>query len=163
MSGEGRRHDLTLRDVVDADLPIFFEQQREPEGVAMAAFTAKDPADRSAFETHWSKNRADRSIVMKTIVADGRIAGHVAAFGPPSEREVTYWLGREFWGRGLASRALAAFLLLVEERPLHARVAKDNLASLRVLQKCGFSIVGEDRGFANARGTETDEFILATG
>jgi RimJ/RimL family protein N-acetyltransferase len=112
MIDEEMRHELTLRDVVDADLPIFFEQQREPEGVAMAAFTAKDPADRFAFEAHWSKNRADRSIVMKTIVADGRIAGHVAAFGLPSEREVTYWLGREFWGRGLASRALAAFLLL---------------------------------------------------
>jgi RimJ/RimL family protein N-acetyltransferase len=160
LSGEARRHDLTLRDVVDADLPIFFEQQREPEGVAMAAFTAKDPADRSAFEAHWAKNRADRSIVMKTIVVDGRIAGHVAAFGPPSEREVTYWLGREFWGRGLASRALAAFLLLVTERPLHARAAKDNLASLRVLQKCGFEVTGHDTGYANARAATIEEVLL---
>jgi RimJ/RimL family protein N-acetyltransferase len=160
LSDEDRRYDLTLRDIVDADLPIFFDHEREPEGVVMAAFTAKDPDDRSAFEAHWSKNRADRSIVMKTIVADGRVAGHVAVFGPPSEREVTYWLGREFWGRGLASRALAAFLLLVEERPIYARAAKDNLASLRVLQKCGFEITGHDTGYANARAATIEEVLL---
>jgi RimJ/RimL family protein N-acetyltransferase len=151
---------VALRDVVDSDLQVFFEQQREPEGVAMAAFTVKDPADRLAFEAHWSTIRADRSIAIKTIVADGRVAGHVSAYGPPSEREVTYWLGKEFWGRGLASEALAAFLLIVAERPLYARAAKDNLASLRVLQKCGFAVSGYDNGFANARGATIEEVLL---
>jgi RimJ/RimL family protein N-acetyltransferase len=152
--------DFALRDVVDADLPVFFEHQREPEGVRMAAFTAKDPSDRTAFEAHWAKIRADRSIVNKTIVAQGRVAGHIAVFGPPDEREVTYWLGREFWGQGLASKALAAFLIVVAERPLYARAAKDNLASLRVLEKCGFEVTGYDSGFANARGATIEEALL---
>jgi RimJ/RimL family protein N-acetyltransferase len=151
---------FTLRDVADADLAVFFEHQREPEGVTMAAFTAKDPSDRAAFEAHWSKIRADRCIVNKTIVTEGRVAGHIAVFGPPDEREVTYWLGREFWGRGLASKALAAFLQIVEERPLYARAAKDNLASLRVLEKCGFGLTGYDSGFANARGATIEEALL---
>ena len=45
-------------------------------------------------------------------------------------------------------------------RPMYARVVKDNIASLRVLEKCGFTICGEGKGFAYARGEEVEEFIL---
>jgi RimJ/RimL family protein N-acetyltransferase len=74
--------------------------------------------------------------------------------------EVTYWIGKEYWGNGVATRALSAFLESARVRPLHARAAKDNVASLRVLEKCGFVITGEDKGFSNARGEEVEEFIL---
>jgi RimJ/RimL family protein N-acetyltransferase len=152
--------DLTLRDVDDADLPIFFEHQLDPQANHMAAFTAKDPADRVAFMAHWARILADQTTVNRTIVFEGRVAGHVASFIQAGEREVTYWVGREFWGRGLATGALAALLGIVRERPLFARAAKDNLGSLRVLEKCGFRIIGEDSGFAEARGVEVEEYIL---
>ncbi|HEX6289345.1 MAG TPA: GNAT family N-acetyltransferase [Herpetosiphonaceae bacterium] len=152
--------DLLLRDVTEADIPIFFEQQRDPDANYMAAFTAKDPADWDAFMARWARILGDESIVKQTILVDGQVVGSVSSFEQFGEREVSYWIGRDSWGRGIATRALAAFLERVQARPLHARAAKDNLGSLRVLEKCGFTICGEDKGFSNARGTEVEEFIL---
>jgi RimJ/RimL family protein N-acetyltransferase len=132
--------EVHLRAVVDEDLPSFFEQQREPEAIRMAAFPARD---RPAFDAHWAKIRADETAVIRTVVVDGEVAGNMVCFGPPDERQVGYWLGRGFWGRGVASRALAAFLGQFTERPLHAHVAKHNTGSIRVLEKCGFEFVAE--------------------
>lgn len=154
---------ITLRDVIPADLPVFFAHQLDPAANHMAAFTAKDPADREAFTAHWTKILADETIAIKTILSEGQVAGHVLChqcFGVP---EVSYWLGREYWGKGLATQALSAFLGHVAIRPLYARAAKDNLASIRVLEKCGFTIFGADKGFANARAEQIDEVILILG
>jgi RimJ/RimL family protein N-acetyltransferase len=153
--------DVSLRAVRDDDLPIFYAHSTNAEGIQMAAFTAKDPSDRAHFEAHWARNRQDPSVVMRTIVGeDDEIVGHVTVFGPPEEREVTYWIGREHWGQGVATAALRALLSIAPERPVHARVAADNAASIRVLQKCGFAITATDRGFANARAQEIDEVLL---
>jgi RimJ/RimL family protein N-acetyltransferase len=156
------RDEIVLRDVLDSDLPIFFEQMRDPDANWMAAFTAKDPEDRDAFMAHWARILSDASTINQTILYDGQIAGSVASYQEePGKPEVTYWLGKEFWGRGIATRALAAFLEeRVTERPIYARAAKDNAASLRVLEKCGFAIIGEDKGYANARGMEVEEYLL---
>lgn len=153
-------NDIVLRDVTDDDLPIFFEQQLDPDANYMAAFTTKDPTDRDAFAAHWARIRADKTIINQTVLCDGQVAGSVASFEDFGQLEVTYWLGREFWGQGIATRALTAFLAYQTTRPIYAHAAKDNLASLRVLQKCGFVITGEDKGFANARGQEIEEYML---
>jgi RimJ/RimL family protein N-acetyltransferase len=157
---EGGDAAVRLRAVADADLSIFFEQQLDPEANRMAAFTGKDPADRHAFNSHWTKIRTDETVVMRTILAGGEVAGYVATFERLGEREVSYWIGRELWGRGIATAALRLFLAETSSRPLYARAAQDNAASIRVLEKCGFQVVGRDRFFANARGEETEEAIL---
>ena len=151
---------LFLRDVTDSDLPIFFEQQLDKDANVMAAFTSKDPTDRAAFMAHWARILADPGITIRTILVEGQVAGHVLVHGWFGDPEITYWIGKAFWGKGVASQALARFLNIVTARPLYARVAKDNLASLRVLEKCGFTIRGEGKGFSNARGMEVEEFIL---
>jgi RimJ/RimL family protein N-acetyltransferase len=151
---------IRLRDVTDADLAVFFEFQLDPEANRMAAFTAEDPTDRDAFEAHWKRIRADESITFRTIIVDNAVVGHIASFLRDREPEITYWIGREHWGKGIATKALAAFLAENGSRPLHARVAKDNAGSIRVLEKNGFTIIGEERGFANARGEEIDEIIF---
>ena len=157
--------DVLLRDVTEADLPIFFEQQLDPAANHMAAFTAKDPADRAAFTAKWTKILDDDSITKRTIHFGGRVAGSVSAFVAPwsGQLEVTYWLGREYWGRGIATKALTEFLGHLKARPVYARAAKDNIASIRVLAKCGFTISGHDKGFANARGEEIEEVVLRLG
>jgi RimJ/RimL family protein N-acetyltransferase len=157
---EDTQPSVLLRDVREDDLDVFFEQQLDPEATYMAAFTAKDPADRDAFNAHWSKILGDKSITIQTILYQGQVAGYIlthAWFGDP---EVSYWLGKEFWGVGIATRALATFLETLDKRPLYARVAQDNVASIRVLEKCGFRITSEDKGFAIARGQEIEEYIL---
>src|SRR5262245_31529040 len=154
--------DVLLRDVTEGDLPIFFEQQLDPAANWMAAFTSKDPADRAAFTAKWAKILGDDSITKRTILFGGQVVGNIGAFVAPwsGQLEVTYWIGREFWGKGIATKALAVFLSAVKVRPVYARAAKDNIASLRVLEKCGFTITGFERGFANARGEEVEEVVV---
>lgn len=151
---------IQLRDVADTDLPIFFAQQQEPAGIQMAAFTAKEPSDREAFDNHWAKIRADVGITMQTILYEGDVAGSIGYHSWFGDLEITYWVGEKFWGKGIATVAVQQFLSQLPTRPLFARVAQDNIGSLRVLQKCGFVITGEDRGFAHGRGQEITEYLL---
>ncbi|MEO3781121.1 GNAT family N-acetyltransferase [Micromonospora sp. B11E3] len=152
--------DLRLRPVRDDDLPHFFAFEQDPEANWMAAFGPADPTDRAAFDAHWRRIRADPRIVNRTITVDGAVVGHVAAFPVDERTEVSYWIDGTRWGRGYATRALAALLAELPQRPVHARAAKDNAASLAVLRKCGFVVCGEDKGYANGRGTEVEEYVL---
>lgn len=151
---------ITLRDVEESDLPIFFNHHRDPDANYMAAFTAKDPSDEAAFRRQWAMILGDKSIICKTILFDGQIVGHVMHFNQFGNPAVSYWLDKAYWGRGITTRALQHFLTMIATRPLYARAAKDNAGSIRVLQKCGFVIVGEDEGFANARNATIEEWIL---
>jgi RimJ/RimL family protein N-acetyltransferase len=157
MSGFDR---VALREVEPSDLQRFYEHQLDPEANRMAAFVCKDPEDRAAFDSHCDKILRSSQNTNRTIVADGTVAGHIACYPQEGTMEVTYWLGREFWGRGIATQALKQMLTLVDARPMRARAATDNIASLRVLQRCGFKVVGNDKGFANGRGAETEEYLL---
>jgi RimJ/RimL family protein N-acetyltransferase len=148
---------VQLRDVQEADLLILYEHQRDPVANQMAAFPARD---RDAFVAHWAKIRVDPTTMSKAILFDGRVAGWIGSFERGGERLVGYWIGRDYWGKGIASRALAEFLQYDTTRPLRARVAKHNVASVRVLQKCGFSICGEDKTAAETGGEEVEEWIL---
>jgi RimJ/RimL family protein N-acetyltransferase len=151
---------VTLRAITPDDLPILFEQQREPEAIWMAAFTAKDPSDWDAFNAHWAKVLADPTVIVRVILADDQVAGSIGYHSWFGEPEVFYVLGKAFWGRGIATRALALFLNLVPTGPLAARVVKDNIASRRVLERNGFTVSGEDRGYAEGRGAEVEEWLL---
>ena len=154
---------VLLRDITESDLPTFFEQQLDEDANYMAAFTRQDPTDMGVFMAHWTKILGEETITSKTILFNGRVAGHILSHTWFGEPEVSYWLGKEFWEQGIATKALSAFLKCLKMRPLYARVAKDNLASIRVLEKCGFMINGQDKEFSNARGEEVEEFILNLG
>lgn len=131
---------VLLRRVTHADLPIFFEHQRDPVANEMAAFSVRD---RVSFMAHWTKILSDDTVMTRTVEVDGEVAGNVVSFERSGQHEVGYWIGRSYWGRGIATQALSAFLAEVTLRPLHAHVAKANVASLRVLEKCGFTTSGE--------------------
>jgi RimJ/RimL family protein N-acetyltransferase len=149
-----------LREVRDEDLAVLFEQWADPVAAHMAAFTPPDHMDRDAFERRWSRIRADENAIARAILVDGEVAGTISSWGDPSEREVTYWIGRSYWGKGIATGALNEFLSVDPTRPMHARVASDNVASRRVLEKCGFRVVATERGFAEARSAEVEELAL---
>ena len=151
---------LVLREIEDRDLGVLFEHSRDREAIRMAAFTSPEADDRTTFEQRWARLRSDSSTTNRVVEVDGRVVGHIASFDLEGQREVTYWIGRDNWGRGIATRALQAFLQLEATRPLYAHAASDNGASIRVLTKCGFLIVGEGREFAHGRGEETDEVVL---
>lgn len=152
--------ELFLRDVSEDDFPVFFEHQLDPDACEMAAFAARDG---DAFVAHWADILSDDTIVKRTILSDGRVAGYIVCFGRSDKRQLGYWIGKTFWGKGVASRALSVFLDLLEPRPLYAHVAKHNLASLRVLEKCGFTIHAEGMAPAEEGDPEVEEFILRLG
>jgi RimJ/RimL family protein N-acetyltransferase len=143
---------VTLRNVVETDLPVFFQQQDDPEASQMAAFPIRE---RDAFMAHWHDRVLKNSDgIVKTILVDGQIAGNVLHFVVEGEHDIGYWLGKEYWGRGIATQALAQFIDQVQERPLYAHVAKHNIGSRRVLEKCGFIIHREEKV------DEIEEYIM---
>lgn len=146
--------DIRLRDVEETDLPIFFEHQLDPEANQMAAFPARA---KDAFNAHWTKILADHSNTIKTIVCDGNVAGNILSWPQSGEHLIGYWIGKEFWGRGVATKALSEFTSQFQARPLLAHVAKNNFASIRVLEKCGFTVIGASK-VANAG--EVEEYIM---
>jgi RimJ/RimL family protein N-acetyltransferase len=133
---------VSLREVVRSDLPLHFEQQADPESSALASVA---PRDREAFDAHWERILADEDVVVRTVLADGAVAGSALSFTRDGKRLVGYWIDRRYWGRGIATSALAQLLdELVTERPLFAEVATRNPASRRVLEKQGFRRVAEE-------------------
>lgn len=125
-----------LRDVIETDLPILYEQQLDPESTRMAAFSPRE--EWTDFLTHWKKILGDTTCCKQAIVWDGRVAGYISSWPQEGLRLVAYWIGREYWGRGIATAALAEFLDHDRARPLQAFVAAHNIGSIRVLEKCGF-------------------------
>jgi len=109
---------VTLRDVTEADLPVFFEFERDPVASEMAAFPARD---REAFMQHWTKNILGNDTGRKrTILLDGEVVGNMLSWEQSGDTLIGYWIGREYWGRGVATRALTLFLTEVIFTPLVA-------------------------------------------
>lgn len=153
-------HALILRDLTKSDLPILFEHQNDPEAARMAAFLSRDPSDRRAFMKHWKRILADPTVTNKIILWNGEVAGSIGSFLWDGKPQITYWLGKAFWGNGIATMALTEFLSIFNTRPLYASAASDNAASTRVLEKCGFALRGSGKAYAGARGAEIEEVFF---
>lgn len=153
------QHEIKLRKTVKSDLEYFYQFQLDEEAIYLAAFTPKDPTDKQAYFEKYSKHADDPSINMQTILVDDIIVGSIAKFIMFGDTEITYWIDKNYWGRGVGTIALKKLLEMEEARPIFGRVAFDNKSSQRVLEKCGFVKVGSDKGFANARQAEIEEFI----
>ena len=150
---------VRLRRTEEADLPILFQFQLNEEANYLAAFTSKDPSDKKAYIEKYSKHLKDPKINNQTILVGDTIAGSIAKFEIEGNAEITYWLDRKLWGKGIATKALQTFLTIETTRPILGRTAFDNAGSQRVLEKCGFIKIGADKGYANARQTEIEEWI----
>lgn len=157
---DGVAGEISLRDVRADDLPTTFEIQLDDTAQHLATFTDKTARDLDAYLQKWRKILANDAIVTKLIEIDGEAVGTVGAFPIEDDIEVTYWIRRAWWGRGVATAALAALLKEVTVRPLHARVAEDNLGSIRVLERNGFVLVGSEDSFAAGRQATITELIF---
>ena len=148
---------VSIRPKEAADLDVLFEFQLEPEGAAMAAFPSRD---RDAYFTHHARISSDPSNYLRTIVVDGEVAGDIGSWQQEDRRLVGYWVGRAYWGRGVATAALRLFLDEVTERPLFGLVAVHNLGSIRVLEKCGFRRVEPSEGESHTGDDGIEEVVL---
>jgi [ribosomal protein S5]-alanine N-acetyltransferase len=152
-------NNVILQKTTIADLDTLFQFQLDREAIHLAAFTPNDPADKPAYIAKYTRLLSDLTVNNQTIIVDNVIAGSIAKFEIQGEAEITYWIDKQFWGKGIATAALKSLLLMEKARPLHARVAFDNFGSQKVLEKCGFVKTGTDKGYANARQAEIEEYI----
>jgi [ribosomal protein S5]-alanine N-acetyltransferase len=150
---------IKLDKTVKEDLDHFFQFQLDDEANRMAAFTAKDPTDKAAYMEKYTPFLSDPTINMRTIRLNGEIVGSIAKFVMHGEAGITYWIDRKYWGQGIATAALREFLAMEKTRPIFGGTAFDNIASQKILEKCGFIKTATDKGFANARQMEIEEFI----
>jgi RimJ/RimL family protein N-acetyltransferase len=150
---------VSLRPLEDADLDRMFEWEQDVAAVEMAAFTRADPSDRAAFDGHYRRVRGNPDNTLLAILDDGTLAGTIGSYTMEGKREITYWVDPSRWGRGVASQAVAAFLLVETTRPLFGRCAEHNIASAKVLIGAGFTRIGTDTGYANGVGREVVEHI----
>ncbi|WP_336959163.1 GNAT family N-acetyltransferase [Chryseobacterium contaminans] len=151
--------DIKLRPTVVSDLEILFQIQLDEESNYQAAFTSKDSQNKEAYLAKYTRLLNEPTVNNQTIIVDGVIAGSIAKFVMEGDAEITYWIDKKFWGHGIATTALKNLLTIEKTRPIFGRVAFDNLGSQKVLENCGFIRIGTDKGFANARQTEIEEFI----
>lgn len=134
---------IALRPVTPDDLPPLYAHQADPVAAAAAVWT---PRDEPSFYAHWQRIMADPDVVLRAVLAGGALAGSVVSWTHDGRRDVGYWIGREFWGRGVATEALRAFLAVDPHRPLYADPFESNAASVAVLRKCGFTEVARESG-----------------
>ena len=151
--------DIKLKPTVIGDLDILFEFQLDKEGGYLAAFMPKGHTDKTAYINKYTKLLADPTVNNQTILLDNTIVGSIAMFVIHGDTEITYWIDKKYWGNGIATKALKELLKIETIRPIFGRVAFDNFGSQKVLEKCGFVKTGTDKGFANARGIEIEEYI----
>ncbi len=142
------------------DLDALFAMMRDPDSVHLAAFTAEDSNDRAAFDAHMERVLSSPGVTLRAVTADELFVGTVSSFPLEGDVEVSYWIDRSHWGRGIASEALALLLAEVTTRPLRARVVSDNVASRRVLEKSGFVAIGTEVSYAPGRRRKVEETIL---
>jgi RimJ/RimL family protein N-acetyltransferase len=150
---------ITLRALRDDDLDDLFRWESDPKAVHMAAFTRADPADRAAFDAHYQRVRSDPGNFNQAIEEDGALAGMIASFTVHGNREVTYWVDPERWGRGIASAALQILITQETQRPLFARAAAHNRGSSKVLRHNGFVKIGAETAWAPGVGADVLEHI----
>lgn len=134
---------------------------------------------RDAFPHPYRLEDAERFIAMATamspqtyfaIEVGGRVAGGIGyTLHGDVERiaaEVGYWLGAEFWGRGIATAAVRvvtafAFATHPELERLYALPFASNAASARVLEKAGYRSEGTLRRSAIKDGRVLDQWMYA--
>ena len=149
--------DIRLREVEDGDIHVFFEQQLDPVATQMAGFPSRGEDE---FHSHWRRVRSNENNILRTILFKGKVSGNIVSWEQDGKRQIGYWIGRKFWGKGIASQALAQFLVVVKARPLYAYVAKHNTASIRVLEKNGFTISVEDSQFDSTNNEKIEEVLF---
>lgn len=159
------RPEIQLRCVHETDIASFYTHLQHPPAQHMAAFIHEHPEDRDAHDAHWAKLLANDSITKRTIElihpgANSEVVGHIVSFSMDGNREITYWIDHNHWGKGIATEALCQFIAIEKTRPLFGGAAKDNAASIRVMEHNGFTLLRQERGYAQARDTEIEEVVM---
>jgi RimJ/RimL family protein N-acetyltransferase len=139
---------IHLRPPTPADIPAMFQMQLDPEANRLAG---TKPRTRETFDIIWAKilgdpnTPPDPAVTPRIILLDeATLVGMINIFPRDGRDFVGYWIHRDHWGRGIAGRALALLLADFPRRPVFAQVVAHNAASLRALERNGFTIISRE-------------------
>lgn len=98
------------------------------------------------------------------ITVDGKVAGSIGVFRQGNIHRLTaelgYYIGEEYWGRGIMTKAVKQICEYVFEHSdiirIYAEPFSYNIASCRVLEKAGFQYEGTLRNNAIKNGKVLD-------
>lgn len=98
------------------------------------------------------------------ITVDGKVAGSIGMFRQGNIHRLTaelgYYIGEEYWGRGIMTKAVKQICEYVFEHSdiirIYAEPFSYNIASCRVLEKAGFQYEGTLRNNAIKNGKVLD-------
>jgi [ribosomal protein S5]-alanine N-acetyltransferase len=131
---------------------------------------------RDAFPSPYTLEDAQRFIALATVpgphrflaievdgVACGGIGIHPLDDVHRKTAEIGYWLAEPYWGRGIVTGAVRAFVPVAFHGPgitrLQAGIFANNPASMRVLEKCGFNLEAVHRNAVTKNGVTMDEMM----
>lgn len=145
--------EIVLRPTTASDVRVLHGFEVDPFSNVMAG---TKPRDWATFEARWAEILGDpdgsvTGVTPRVIVADGVVVGAVNIAPQDGRDSIGYWIGREHWGRGIATRAVGLMLREFTRRPLIATTAGHNAASMRVLEKHGFVVVSRRMTAETAR------------
>jgi ribosomal-protein-alanine N-acetyltransferase len=152
--------DVVLRKTEPRDFETLFIHQLDEEAAYRAAFVNENWNDKDAYLAKWTRLLTDPTVNSWSIIIDNKVAGSVLTWELNGEPQISYGLGKEYWNRGIVTHALQQFLAITPVRPLFGRVAFDNIASAKVLTKCGFKKINEELSYAHARKKEIVEIVF---
>lgn len=152
---------IDLRDFDDDDHDAVFAMMRDREALELVAFTADHPDDPDEFDAWLHRRRAHPDVTLFTVTEDGGYAGTAALFRTEADREVTIWLARHAWGRGIGTATLEILVSREPERPLYARAAAHNAAAVAILRRVGFAEVSRAVSFAPGLGRDAEQVVFA--
>jgi RimJ/RimL family protein N-acetyltransferase len=112
---------------------------------------------------------SEKPVTNFAIVVEGAAAGGVGLMMQTDiyrrSAEIGYWLGEDFWGRGIVSEAVGALsewaFASFDLSRIYAGVLEWNPASMRVLEKAGYQFEARLRKAVTKEGVTMDDFIYA--
>lgn len=120
-------------------------------------------------DAEWWVNTGSQVGIAKAIEVNGNFAGVISAIAGEHENsrsaEIGYWLGEEFWGKGIATEAIKKMTDHVFSNTgivrLFAPVFSPNKKSMHVLEKCGYMQEGILKKAIFKNGQYLDEYLFA--
>jgi ribosomal-protein-alanine N-acetyltransferase len=155
---------IVLREFIDSDLETLVRLANNEVVSRYLAYTFPFPYTKSDGEWWISTGSRQNGVISRVIEYQGQFVGSVGIHPQVGWRshvaEIGYWVAQEHWHKGIAAAALAQMtdygFTALQLRKLCAPVLAANIASMKVLEKCGYVLEGILKGEVQKQGTYFD-------
>ena len=160
--------DLRLRPMEPSDVAAWYAYLRLPHVLEHTSWNLASVEELRGLVDEYGSSTSSKLCFAIESVVDSRLVGAIGFHTiSPVQRsaEIAFNLNPEYWGRGIATRCCNAVADWgFSDRGfarIQAAVLDSNLASMRVIEKCGFMREGKLRHFRVVRGEPRDFWVYS--